>query len=351
MKLFDSFWEMITYDIGIDLGTTNTVVCLRGKGIVVSEPSVVAIDKKTNQILAVGKEARQMIGRTPANVVAVRPLRDGVITDFDTTQAMLHHFIGKAHSYVARAFKLPRPRVIVGVPSSVTEVERQAVIDSAKTAGAREVFIVEEAMAAAIGAGLPVEQASGSMIVDIGGGTSDIAVLSLGDMVVDKTIKIAGDEMDQDIINYVRDKYNILIGDRTAEDVKIAIGSASPLKEEKTVVIQGRDLISGLPKSVDFSSVEVREAIMNSIDQITDAVKDAIEETPPELLNDLLTSGLHLAGGGALIKGLDKLWEKQLNMPIKVVDDPLSAVARGTALMLDHIQLLERVQRSWDELV
>jgi rod shape-determining protein MreB len=351
MKLFDSFWEMITYDIGIDLGTTNTVVCLRGKGIVVSEPSVVAIDKKTNQILAVGKEARQMIGRTPANVVAVRPLRDGVITDFDTTQAMLHHFIGKAHSYVARTFKLPRPRVIVGVPSSVTEVERQAVIDSAKTAGAREVFIVEEAMAAAIGAGLPVEQASGSMIVDIGGGTSDIAVLSLGDMVVDKTIKIAGDEMDQDIINYVRDKYNILIGDRTAEDVKIAIGSASPLKEEKTVVIQGRDLISGLPKSVDFSSVEVREAIMNSIDQITDAVKDAIEETPPELLNDLLTSGLHLAGGGALIKGLDKLWEKQLNMPIKVVDDPLSAVARGTALMLDHIQLLERVQRSWDELV
>jgi rod shape-determining protein MreB len=351
MKLFDSFWEMITYDIGIDLGTTNTVVCLRGKGIVVSEPSVVAIDKKTNQVLAVGKEARQMIGRTPANVVAVRPLRDGVITDFDTTQAMLHHFIGRAHEYVTGFFKLPRPRVIVGVPSSVTEVERQAVIDSAKTAGAREVFVVEEAMAAAIGAGLPVEQASGSMIVDIGGGTSDIAVLSLGDMVVDKTIKIAGDEMDQDIINYVRDKYNMLIGDRTAEDVKIAIGSASPLKEEKTVVIQGRDLISGLPKSVDLSSVEVREAIMNSIDQITDAVKDAIEETPPELLNDLLTSGLHLAGGGALIKGLDKLWEKQLNMPVKVVEDPLSAVARGTAEMLDHIQLLERVQRSWDELV
>lgn len=351
MKLLDSFWEMLTYDIGIDLGTTNTVVYLRGKGIVVSEPSVVAIDKKTNQVLAVGKEARQMIGRTPANVVAVRPLRDGVITDFDTTQAMLHHFIGRAHSYVGRTFKLPRPRVIVGVPSSVTEVERQAVIDSAKTAGAREVFIVEEAMAAAIGAGLPVEQASGSMIVDIGGGTSDIAVLSLGDMVVDKTIKIAGDEMDQDIIDYARDKYNMLIGDRTAEDVKIAIGSASPLKEEKTVVIQGRDLITGLPKSVDFTSVEVREAIMNSIDQITDAVKDAIEETPPELLNDLLTSGLHLAGGGALIRGLDKLWEKQLNMPVKVVEDPLSAVARGTALMLDHIQLLERVQRSWDELV
>ncbi len=351
MNIFDSIWEKLTYDIGIDLGTANTMVYLRGKGIVVSEPSVVAIDKKSNRVLAVGKEARQMIGRTPASVVAVRPLRDGVITDFDTTQAMLHHFIGRAHSYVGATFKLPRPRVIVGVPSSVTEVERQAVIDSAKTAGAREVFIVEEAMAAAIGAGLPVEQASGSMIVDIGGGTSDIAVFSLGDMVIDKTIKIAGDEMDQDVIDYIRDKYNILIGERTAEDIKIAIGSAAPMKEEKTVVVQGRDLLTGLPKSVEVSSVEIREAIMNSIDQITDAVKDAIEETPPELLNDLFTSGLHLAGGGALIEGLDKTWEKQLNIPIKIVDDPISAVARGTAQMLDHIKLLERVQRSWDELV
>lgn len=291
-----------------------------------------------------------MIGRTPANVVAVRPLRDGVITDFDTTQAMIHHFIGQAHTYVTKAFKIPKPRVIVGVPSSVTEVERQAVIDACKTAGAREVFIVEEAMAAAIGAGLPVEQASGSMIVDIGGGTSDIAVLSLGDIVVDKTIRIAGDEMDQDIIDYVRDKYNILIGERTAEDVKIAIGSASPLDDEQTVIVQGRDLITGLPRSIDFSSVEVREAILNSITQITDAVKDAIEETPPELLTDLLTSGINLAGGGALIRGLDKLWQEELNVPVNIVDDPMSAVARGTALMLDHIELLERVQRSWNEI-
>jgi rod shape-determining protein MreB and related proteins len=350
MNIINSLLELITYDIGIDLGTANTMVYLRGKGIVVSEPSVVAIDKKSNRVLAVGKEARQMIGRTPANVVAVRPLRDGVITDFDTTQAMIHHFIGQAHNYVTKALKIPKPRVIVGVPSSVTEVERQAVIDACKTAGAREVFIVEEAMAAAIGAGLPVEQASGSMIVDIGGGTSDIAVLSLGDIVVDKTIRIAGDEMDQDIIDYVRDKYNILIGERTAEDVKIAIGSASPLEEEQTVMVQGRDLITGLPKSIEFTSVEAREAILNSISQITDAVKDAIEETPPELLTDLLTSGINLAGGGALIKGLDRLWQVELNVPVNIVDDPMSAVARGTALMLDHIELLERVQRSWNEI-
>lgn len=351
MKLFDPLWELITYDIGIDLGTANTLVYLRGKGIVVSEPSVVAIDKKTNQVLAVGADARQMIGRTPANVVAIRPLKDGVISDFDTTQAMIHHFIKKAHKYFTKGVKLPRPRVIVGVPSSVTEVERQAVIDAAKIAGARQVFIVEEAMAAAIGADLPIEQASGSMIVDIGGGTSDIAIMSLGDIVVDKTIRVAGDEMDAEIISYVRDKYNLLIGDRTAEDVKIAIGSAMPLDEEKTVLLQGRDLLSGLPKSLDFTSVEAREAIMNPIDTIVDAVKEAVEETPPELLTDLLTSGLHLAGGGALIRGLDEHISTELNLPVKIVDDPLSAVARGTSKMLDHIELLERVQKSWEELV
>ncbi|MCC7290009.1 rod shape-determining protein [bacterium] len=351
MNILSPLLEVLTYDIGIDLGTANTIVYLRGTGIVVFEPSVVAIDKKSNTVLAVGTEARQMIGRTPANVVAIRPLRDGVITDFDTTQAMLHHFIGKAHQYFSNTFKIPRPRVIVGVPSSVTEVERQAVIDAAKTAGAREVFVVEEAMAAAIGADLPVEQASGSMIVDVGGGTTDIAVISLGDIVVDRTIKIAGDEFDQDIISYVRDKYNLLIGERTAEDVKLAIGSAAPLEEEKTVLVQGRDLLSGLPKSIEISSLEVREALMGSIDQITDAVKDAIEDTPPELLTDLLTSGVHLAGGGALLPGLDKYWQKRLNVPVKIVREPLAAVARGTAAMLDHITLLERIQKSWDELV
>lgn len=349
--MFDRFWNLVTYDIGIDLGTANTLVYLRGKGIVISEPSVVAIDKKTKRVLAVGAEARQMIGRTPARVVAAKPLQDGVISDFDMTQAMIHYFINKVHRYSSGGFKIPRPRVIVGVPSSVTEVERQAVIDAAKSAGARQVFIVEEAMAAAIGAGLPIEHASGSMIIDIGGGTSDIAVLSLGDIVVDKTIRVAGDEMDQDIINYVRQKYNLLIGERTAEDVKIAIGSAVAQEEEKKVIIQGRNLLTGLPKSVEFSSIECREAIMNSLDKITDSVKDAIEETPPELLSDLVTSGAYVAGGGALIRGLDKLWEQELKLPIKIVDEPLSAVARGTSAMLDHIELLERVQKSWEELV
>lgn len=348
--MFDSFWNLITYDIGIDLGTANTIVYLRGKGIVISEPSVVAIDKKTKRVLAVGTEARQMIGRTPARVTAAKPLQDGVISDFDMTQAMIHYFINKVHRYSPKALKIPRPRVIVGVPSSVTEVERQAVYDAAKSAGAREIYIVEEAMAAAIGAGLPVEEAAGSMIVDIGGGTTDIAVISLGDIVVDKTLKIAGDEMDQDIIDYVRQKYNLLIGERTAEDVKIAVGSATPLKEERKIIIQGRDLLSGLPKSVEFSSLEVREAIMTSIDKITDSIKDAIEEIPPELVADLLTSGVYVAGGGGLIHGIDKLWQQELHLPVKIVDEPLSAVARGTAAMLDHIELLNRIQKDWEEL-
>lgn len=351
MGVFEPIWRLFTYDLGIDLGTANTMVYMRNHGVVVSEPSVVAIDKRSKIVLAVGKDARQMIGRTPANIVAVRPLRDGVISDFDTTQAMIHHFIKRAHTYFNKGFKIPRPRVIVGVPSSVTEVERQAVIDAVKTAGAREVFIVEEAMAAAIGANLPIEEASGSMIIDVGGGTTDIAVFSLGDIVVDKTMKIAGDEMDEDIINYVKNKYNMLIGERSAEDIKIMIGSAVPMKKEKKQSLQGRDLLTGLPKTIDLSSIEVREAIMNTISLITDAVKDAVEDTPPELLKDLLTSGVYLAGGGALIRGLDMYLSEELNIPVKIVEDPLSAAARGTSAMLDHIELLDRVQKSWDELV
>lgn len=351
MSIFDSVWELFTYDLGMDLGTANTMVYLRGEGIVVSEPSVVAIDKRSKQVLAVGHEAREMIGRTPANIVAVRPLRDGVISDFDTTQAMIHHFIKSAHNNYVKGFKIPRPRIVVGVPSSVTEVERQAVIDAAKTAGAREVFIVEEAMAAAIGVGLPIEEASGSMIVDIGGGTTDIAVLSLGDIVVDNTMRVAGDEMNQDIVDYVREKYNILIGERSAEDIKIEIGSASPLKEEKEVVLQGRDLLTGLPKSIKFTSTEVREAINVSLSQITEAVKDAIEDTPPELLKDIYNDGIYVAGGGALIRGLDKYWREELNIPINIVEEPMAAVAKGTAKMLDHIDLLQRVQKSWEEII
>jgi rod shape-determining protein MreB and related proteins len=349
--MLNSFWELITYDIGIDLGTVNTIVYLRGKGIILSEPSVVAINKKTKKVLAVGKEARQMIGRTPANVVAIRPLQDGVISDFDTTQAMLHYLIEKTHIQCPKFFKIPRPRVIVGVPSSVTEVERQAVLDACKTAGARQVFVVEETMAAAIGSDLPVEEASGNMVVDIGGGTTGIAVISLGDIVVDKTIKVGGDEMNQDIISYAKQKYNMLIGDRTAEDIKIALGSAAPLDDEKVVDLQGRDLLSGLPKSVEISSIEIREAIMPTIDIITQAVRDAIEETPPELVSDILVSGLHLSGGGALIKNLNKLWEERLKIPIKIVDEPLTTVARGTAEMLNHIELLQRIQKGWDEIV
>lgn len=344
-------WELFTYDLGLDLGTANTIVYLRGEGIVVSEPSVVAIEKKSKRVLAVGHSAREMIGRTPANIVAIRPLQDGVISDFDTTQAMIHHFIKSAHSNYIKGFKIPKPRIVVGVPSSVTEVERQAVIDASKTAGAREVFIVEEAMAAAIGVDLPVEDASGSMIVDIGGGTSGIAILSLGDIVVDNTIRVAGDEMNQDIVDYVREKYNILIGERTAEDVKIEIGSAAPLKNERSVQIQGRDLLTGLPKSIKFTSIEVREAINVSLSQITDAVKDAIEDTPPELLRDIYRDGIFVAGGGALIEGLDRYWRNELNMAINIVEEPMAAVARGTAKMLDHIDLLQRVQRSWEEII
>lgn len=343
--------NFVTYDIGLDLGTANTIVYLRDKGIIASEPSVVAINKKTKDVLAVGVEARQMIGRTPANVIASKPLRDGVISDFDATQAMIKYFINKVHKYSSGRFIIPRPRVVIGVPSSVTEVERQAVIDAARNAGAREVFIVEEPMAAAVGSDLPVEEAAGSMIIDIGGGTTDIAVISLGEIVVDNTIRIAGDEMDEDIINYLHEKYNILIGGRTAEDVKIAIGSAYPLEEEITVLVRGRDLLTGLPKSIEFSSVEVREAIMNSILRINDAVKEAIELTPPELLSDLVTSGVCLAGGGAMIKGVDRFFEDELKLPVKIVDDPISAVARGTAKMLDHIELLAKIQDSWNDLV
>ena len=351
MAILDSFWELFTYDLGIDLGTANTMVYMRNHGVVVSEPSVVAIDKRSKIVLAVGKDARQMIGRTPSNIIAVKPLRDGVISDFDTTQAMIHHFITKSHKYFAKGFKIQRPRVIIGVPASVTEVDRQSVIYAVKTAQARKVYVVEESMAAAIGAGLLIEDASGSMIVDLGGGTTDIAVFSLGDIVIGRTMKIAGDEMDQDIVNYVKNKYNVLIGERSAEDIKIMMGSAMPLKKEKKYPVQGRDLLTGLPKTIELSSIEVREAIMNSISLITEVVKDAIEETPPELLKDLVSSGIYVAGGGALIRGLDRFWTQELGLPVKIVEDPLSAAARGTSLMLDHIELLDRVQKSWEELV
>lgn len=349
--MMDSIWSTVTLDVGIDLGTANTLVTVGGKGIMINEPSVVAIRKKTKEVLAVGNEARQMIGRTPASVIAVRPLRDGVITDFDTTQAMIRYFIERVHELSAKFLKIPRPRVVIGVPSSVTEVERQAVVDAARGAGSRKVYIVEEAVAGAVGVGLPIEEPSGSMIVDVGGGTTDIAVLSLGGIVVDKTIQVAGDEMDQDIVNYVKHKYNLLIGERSAEEVKISIGSAFAQKDEKAVILQGRDLLTGLPKSVEISSVEVREALMNSLTQITDSIKDAVEETPPELLADLSSSGMVVAGGCAQLYGLDRFLKEKVKLPVIIADDPMTAVVRGTGKMLERPDLLERAESSWDDIL
>jgi rod shape-determining protein MreB len=349
--MLDSLWGIFTHDIGIDLGTANTMVTMRGKGIIVKEPSVVAINKNTKQILAVGSQARKMIGRTPAHVVAIKPLHDGVISDFDTTEAMIRYFIKKAHEQDKRGFKIPRPRVVLGVPSVTTEVESKAVTDAALSAGARRAYVIEEPMAAAIGSGLPIDDASGSMIVDIGGGTTDIAVISLGGIVVDRTIRVAGTEMDEEISNFARHKYNLLIGERTAEDIKIAIGSATPLKKEMDYDMRGRDLVSGLPKTIKVTSVEIREALLKPLNQITEAVKDAIESTPPELLSDLLDRGITLAGGVALLRGVDNYLSQKLKIPVNIAEDPISCVARGAGKVLEDIDLLSRVQLSGEDVI
>ena len=351
MGIFDPLWGLVTHDIGIDLGTTNTLVSVKGLGIVINEPSVVALNKKTQQVLAVGAEAKRMIGRTPANIVAIRPLRDGVISDFDTTEAMIRYFIRKVHNEYPKVMKLPRPRVVLGIPSSITEVEGRAVIDAALSAGARRAYIIEEPMAAAIGARLPIEDASGSMVVDIGGGTTDIAVISLGGVVVDNTVRIAGDEIDQEIVNYARHKYNLLIGERTAEEIKIAIGSAHALKEETDIEMKGRDLLTGLPKIVKVTSIEIREAMIRVLDKIAEAIKEAVEQTPPEILSDLLERGITLAGGGAMIKGIDKFLEAKLATPVIVAEDPMTAVVRGTEIVLDEIDLLEKIKVTGEEII
>ncbi|MBI1800524.1 MAG: rod shape-determining protein, partial [Chloroflexi bacterium] len=285
---------LFSSDISIDLGTANTLVLVRGKGIVINEPSVVAIEKKTKRILAIGLEAKKMVGRTPANIIAIRPLRDGVISDFEITEQMLQRFIKKVHE---GSLLMPRPRVVVGIPSGVTQVERQAVRDAAVSAGAREAFLIEEPMAAAIGAGLPITEPTGSMIVDIGGGTTEVAVLSLEGIVVARSLRVAGDEMNEDIINYARQKYNLLVGERMAESIKMTIGSAHPLEEEKTSLLRGRNLITGLPETVEISSVEVREALAASVQTIVSVVRSAIDDTPPELVSDLMEAGIALAGG------------------------------------------------------
>ena len=327
-------------DIGIDLGTANTLVNVRGKGITIKEPSWVAIDKRTRQPLAIGAEAREMVGRTPANVIAVRPLRDGVISEFEITQAMLEYFIGKAHEQ--SIVPVPRPRVIVGIPSGVTEVEKRAVYDAAMSAGAREVGLIEEPMAGALGAGLPIADVRGSMIVDIGGGTSEVAIISMGGIVISRSLRVAGDEMDQDIVQYVRNKYNLLIGERMAEEAKIAIGSAYHLPEEKSTLLRGRNLITGLPETIEISSVEIREAISGSVQTIIDTIRDALDEAPPEIISDLMESGICMAGGGSLLQSLDKRLMEELHIRCWVAEDPMSCVARGAGMILEHYDAMKR---------
>ena len=335
---------LFSLDIGIDLGTANTLVNVRGRGIVINEPSVVAIEKKSKRVLAIGVEAKTMVGRTPGNIIAIRPLRDGVISDFDVTEQMLHYFINKVHDRLL--LRIPRPRVVVGIPSGVTEVEKRAVYDATISAGAREAYLIEEPMAAAIGANLPVSEALGSMIVDIGGGTTEVAVTSLGGIVVARSIRVAGDEMDEDIINYSRQKYNLLIGEQMAEAVKIEAGSAYPLEQEQMVSIRGRNLITGLPECIDVSSVELREALRNSVGIIVDTVRQAIDETPPELISDLMEHGIALAGGGALLKGLAQRLSEETRMRVYVAEDPLSCVARGAGKVLEDFDILQKTLAS-----
>ncbi|KHO62156.1 MULTISPECIES: rod shape-determining protein [Thermoanaerobacter] len=326
-------------DIGIDLGTATTLVYVQGKGIVLREPSVVAIRTDSKAILAVGEEAKKMVGRTPGNIIAIRPMRDGVIADFDITKAMLDHFISKVNPRKG----LFRPRVIVGIPSGVTEVEKRAVIEAALQAGAKEAHTVEEPMAAAIGAGLPVEEPTGSMVVDIGGGTTDVAVISLGGIVTSKSLRVGGDEMDEAIINYIKREYNLMIGERTAEEIKIQIGSAFPKPKEETMDIRGRDLVSGLPKTLKITSTEILEALKDPISSIIEAIKMTLEKTPPELAADIMDRGIMLTGGGALLSGIDKLIREETGMPVQIADQPTDCVALGAGKILEESSLFRRV--------
>jgi rod shape-determining protein MreB len=335
---------LFSRDMGIDLGTATVLVLVHGQGIVINEPSVVAIEKRTKKVLAIGAEAKEMIGRTPASIVAIRPLRDGVISDFDVTERMLHYFINKAHEHTR--MPLPRPRVVIGIPSGVTEVEKRAVRDAALSAGAREAYLIEEPMAAAIGAELPVTESVGSMIVDIGGGTTEVAVISLGGIVVSRSIRIAGDEMDEDIIQYARQKYNLLIGERMAERVKIGIGSACPLPQESTMAIYGRNLITGLPQAVEVSSVEIREALTGSLNTIIATVRETIDETPPELIADLIEQGIALAGGTSQLQGLAERLTQETKMRVYVADDPVTCVVRGAGAVLEKLDVLHKVLAS-----
>lgn len=331
--------KLFSKDMGIDLGTANTLVYLKGKGIALQEPSVVAIQRDTSSVLAVGDEAKQMIGRTPGNIVAIRPMKDGVIADFDITERMLRYFINKA----SKQKFLFHPRVVVCIPSGVTEVEKRAVIDATLQAGAREAYLIEEPMAAAIGAGLPVHEPMGNMIVDIGGGTTEVAVISLGGIVTSKSVRVAGDEMDESIVQYVKKTYNLMIGERTAEQIKMEIGSAFPSDTAKTMDIRGRDLITGLPKTVDITDEEIRNALSEPVNSIVEAVKVTLERTPPELSADIMDRGIILAGGGSLLQGLDSILKRETGMPVYLAEEPLNCVALGTGKVLEEINTLKKV--------
>ncbi len=339
--MFNNFLGKFSHDLGIDLGTRNTLVYVADKGIVVNEPSVVAINKRTNEILEVGEAAKKMVGKTPGHIEAIKPLVDGVISDFEITEKMLKYFINKVHS--ENFTLIARPRVVIGIPLDLTEVEKKAVEDAARSAGARKVYLIEEAMAAAIGARLPVTEATATMIVDIGGGTSEIAVISLGGVVTWRSLKAAGNEFDNNIIEYIREEFNILIGEQLAESIKVNIGSAVPLDEPKEIEVRGRDLLTGLPKAVMISDKQVREAISRTVSKIIETIKTILETTPPELVSDIYERGLYLSGGGALLRGLDKAISAAAKIPVKIVDDPLTCVARGTGLLLGNKELLEKV--------
>lgn len=334
-SLFHYFTRLFSDDIGIDLGTANTLVYVRGKGVVINEPSIVALNQKTQQVVAVGAEAKEMLGRTPPHIVAIRPLVDGVISDFEVAEEMLNYLISRAQRGKKGLFG---PRVVVGVPSGITSVEVRAVRDAAYNAGARDVYIVEEPMAAAIGIGLPVREPTGSMIVDIGGGTSDVGVISLGGLVNARNVKVAGDKFNTDIVTFIRNEFKILIGEKSAEELKIAVGSALELPEKYETVVRGRDLVSGLPREIIVTDTDIREAMRHSVDQLVDAVKEVLETTPPEVLSDILKHGIYLTGGGALIRGLKELLQRELQVPVYVAEDPLTAVVRGTGKMLEDIE-------------
>ena len=327
---------MFSKDIGIDLGTANTLVYMKGKGIIIREPSVVAVDTRTDTVKCVGQEAKDVIGRTPGSIVAVRPLKDGVIADFDITVSMLQEFIRRA----VNKSMFSRPNVVICIPSGVTEVERRAVRDGAAKAGAKKVSIIEEPMAAAIGAGLPVAEPTGCMVVDIGGGTSEVAVISLGGIVTAKSVRVGGDEFDASIIDYIKKKYNLLIGERTAENIKIQIGSAYPLEEEVTMDVKGRNLLNGLPQNITIASDEIREALAEPVSRVLDAIRVTFEKTPPELAADVIDQGVTLTGGGALLRGLDKLINEETGMPVNIAEDPLDCVAKGAGSVLDHFDKL-----------